>query len=686
MPRRLRRSAAEAELPVATEAPPAEPAAPADVQPEAPQTPAEMPPQDPQTRPEAPQAPTEMPSQDRSAPAEPPPPAPAPPTAGGPVSLGSLDEGRRAAALARLSELRDRASGLIHGIRLRAAGIGAAIGHHWRGLPEIARQRIAAGAILALLAVIVIWVLIPAAPCGTPGGDACPAEDHAIALVPGDALAYAHVDIDSDGEQLAAASAYGRRLPLLSGLLIGSVAGIGGEPVDFASQIAPWAGDEAAVAVLPGPPSLAPVTMIAAADEAAAREFAAGLLGPARSEEMGGVDVTVARDGEAAAIVDGFLVIGGRAGVERIVEGDGAGDLATAAVAAGLGELPADRFAYAYVSGDGARSLFGGGGGLSTFDTFVNSRASSAVVAALSFEGGLASLAVRSTQNPDLAGAQPSFFSALPRFTPTLDADVGPDALAYLGLGDPSEGVEALLGRARRAAPALADAFERAAEGLREAGGVSVTGDLLPLLGSEAALSIEPVAAAGEPSAPGVLVPAGVPYVSLIADGVDADAAAADLAELQKPLAKALAPDSDGFEPVQIAGVEAQALEVSDNVELTYATYGDRLVVATKPIGIAGARAGGDGLASASAYRAVTAGLPGEVSMIAYLDLRDLLALGEQAGLATDPAYVQLAPDLRMLEAAALAVDDDGAAIRTDFSLSLGEPEDAAPTATPDGE
>ncbi len=129
---------------------------------------------------------------------------------------------------------------------------------------------------------------------------------------------------------------------------------------------------------------------------------------------------------------------------------------------------------------------------------------------------------------------------------------------------------------------------------------------------------------------------------------------------------------------MQIAGVEAQSLAISSDVELTYATYDDRLVVATKPVGVAQARAGGDGLAASDDYRAVTARMPAEVSALVYLDLRDLLSLGEQIGLAEDPAYVRLAPDLRTLQAAALSVDDSGAELRTDLSVTLGEPADAA--------
>ena len=588
---------------------------------------------------------------------------------------------------------RDRISHAGHEVRSRTssgaeAGVGA-----WRGLPALARRRIAAGSIVLAVLVVVVLVLIPAAPCGAPGGDDCPAADDAIALVPADALAYAHVDIDASGEQLAAASNFSESVPLLSRLLLGSVAEVGGKPVDFASQIRPWAGDEAALAILSGGVKFDRVTMIEADDDDGARAFATGVLGePTETTEVSGVDVTVGAGDQASALLDGFLLVGSLDGVTRMIEGTGdAGKLQTAAVAAGIDDLPDDRFAYAYLSGDGARALLRTPAAAS-LDTFVNSKASTAVTAALSFRGGVASVTIRSRLDSDLAESSPGFFSALPAFRPQLVSDVGADALAYLGLGDPADSVDSLLMRAQASAPALVTAFDRASEDLRREGGISINDDLLPLLGTEAALSVEPVAGDQGSETPGVLTPSGVPYVSLLADGVDSEAAAEALAGLQEPLVDAFAPtrgEAAGqvsvFEPLQIAGIEAQSLTISPNVQLTYATYEDRLVAATNPLGIAQARAGGDGLADSTDYAGVTAGMPEEVSLLAYFDLRDLISLGEQVGLATDPDYATLAPDLRSLQAAALSVNDDGDSVRTDLNISLGQaaepPVDAAPPA-----
>ena len=105
--------------------------------------------------------------------------------------------------------------------------------------------------------------------------------------------------------------------------------------------------------------------------------------------------------------------------------------------------------------------------------------------------------------------------------------------------------------------------------------------------------------------------------------------------------------------------------------------------MATNPVGVAQARAEGDGLAATSGFAAVTKGLPDEVSLLSYLDLRGLIALGEQIGLGADPTYAMFAADLRALDAAALAVTDSGDELRTDLRIAVGEPAPAQTESSP---
>jgi len=626
-----------------------------------------------------------------------------------PLSLGNMGETRRESVARRLRALRERSprppgapafpapdeegadsgdgslrenlagragalGGGLSGARDRAAGA-------WHSVPTVARQRIAAAAIVAVVFLVVVLVVLPAAPCEAPGGDECAPGDDAIALVPDDAFAYAHADIDPDTEQYREASAIASRLPLLSRVALAGVVDELGR-VDFASQVLPWAGGELALAVLPGTGSLARVVMIEADDPDAATAFAAELLGPgAETTQVGSVDVTTAGR-TSSAIVDGFLLLGDAGAVASMADPEeGGGTLAESPAATeALDELDDDLVASAYLSGPGARALLADPG-LSSLNTFVDASATSGVAVGVSAADGVLEVESRSVLDPERAGASPSFFAALPPFAPELPNDVGSDALAYLGLGDPGTSVDALLTQAAADAPELVVAFESLEKDLKRDTGISLRDDILPLLGSEAALSLEPLSAEGEPPAPGTIAPSGVPYVSLIADGIDAATAARSLANLQEPLVTALSASQGapiaGFETAKIAGVDAQSLAVSPEVNLTYAVYDDRLVIATNPIGIEQARAEGDGLEAAAAFEQVTADLPEEVSVLAFLDLRGLISLGEEIGLGADPAYATYAPDLRALEAAAMAVTDADGTIRTDLRIAVGEP--AAP-------
>jgi len=570
----------------------------------------------------------------------------------------------------------------IGAVREAAEGAGHWISDRWATLPDVGRARVLAVAIVAALAAIVWFVVLPSAPCAAPGGDQCPPGDDAIALVPDDAVAYVHLEVDADSGQFQSAQEVAARLPLLTRLAVAEVSSVAGQPIDFDEDVRPWSGGETALAVLPGTGAGEQVLMLEAADEDGARDFSDELLGPAAvSNDIGGTEVLVGEDGFSTALYEGFLLLGTKAAISEVVDRPvGADSLEQAPAASVLDRLPSQSLAYAYLSPEGARELLGAGP-LAPLDTFVDADASSGVAAALTADGDYAELAIRSDLDPDRSATSPGFFAALPGFEPSLTANVGADALAYLGLGDPASSIDSLREQAAVGAPELLAAFDRFEKDLRRDGGISLEDDLIPLLGSEVALSVEPVFGAQEEGAPGTLIRSGTPYVSLIAAGIDETAAATALAELQQPLIDALATEQDGqlpsFEASQIAGVEAQSLFVSPQVDLTYATFADRLVIATNRLGISQARAGDGGLGASDAYAGLTEGMPDEVSLFAYLNLGGLIDLGEQVGLAEDPAYAAFAPDLRNLRAAALSVVGGEETIDTDVRIATGAPEEA---------
>lgn len=596
-------------------------------------------------------------------------------------SLADLEESRGERIKRHLQRLRGRFEG----------GPGA----RWRELPALARQRILAALVVAATAALVGFVLIPVAPCWVPGGDSCAPGNDAIAHVPDDALLYAHLNIDPDSEQVQAAGALRERLPLLVAEATAALVGAGGVPIDFAGDVAPWSGGELALAVLPGGTRLERVLMIESDDDEAAAEFATDLVGaPTLSTDLGdGIEVFGTSGQLVAALDDGFLVIGELGAVTDLIEGAEPGSTLSdsAEVAEIFEDLPEQRIADLYLSPDGARALLGEGP-VAPFDTFIDAAATTGAAAAIELSEDSVEVAIRSALDLERSEAAPGFFAALPRFEPTLTAQVDAEALGYLGLGDPQASISALLDQAASDAPGLLEGFERFETRLGRQGGAGVERDLLPLLGGEAAFSIQPALGVTDaPEAtPGVLPGGGVPTLSLIASGVDAQQAQETLARLQEPITAALDPVETGRAPLlettEIAGVETRTLQVSPVVEVSYATVGEQLVIATDPAAIESAVTDGERLAEAPDFEAVTEGLPEDVSLLAYLDVRGLIGLGEQIGLAEDPAYAAVSGDLRALEEAALSVQGGGDALSTDLRITVGERELASPDAPPLGD
>ena len=77
-------------------------------------------------------------------------------------------------------------------------------------------------------------------------------------------------------------------------------------------------------------------------------------------------------------------------------------------------------------------------------------------------------------------------------------------------------------------------------------------------------------------------------------------------------------------------------------------------------------------LSDADPFKAATAGLPGDVSALGYLNLGELITLGQRAGLAANPAYQTFAPELARLQALGIAVQGSSQELATDVRLVVG--------------
>jgi hypothetical protein len=206
----------------------------------------------------------------------------------------------------------------------------------------------------------------------------------------------------------------------------------------------------------------------------------------------------------------------------------------------------------------------------------------------------------------------------------------------------------------------LAGSLRRLARGLQQQAGVDPLRDLLPALGGQAALVAEPTD--------------GVPFASLIVDGVDEEKATTALLALQKPLLRALGATGGAAPPAfqqrEEDGVSVSSVQISATVNLSYAVFDGKLVISTDPAGIEQVRAGGDDLASTGSYDRAVDGLPSEVSALVFLNLEELVGLAAQAGLAEDPLYAALSDDISKISSLGLAVKGSDEELRSELVMA----------------
>ena len=555
------------------------------------------------------------------------------------------------------------------------AGLGTGIGSAWRRVPLGVRQGIAGALALAVLLVAVIALAVPVLPCEFPGGDRCPPPDEAAEVVPAQALAYVHLNADPETEQFeqlvgSADAVPGFRQQILARALA-LVPGPGGEPPDYAVDIEPWFGGEAAIAIIPGPgTSTERVVLLEVADGEGARGYAESVAtGLPEPEDYRGVELTADQRDVATAQVEGFLALGSRSGVRAVIDtatgARGASSLADDGSAGDVrDELPDHRFLEFWVSRAGATDLVAASGEtLGSLAPFLSPASTEgAAVAVFAGEDDLG-VAVRSALDPEREQTSPGLFTAFPSFEPNLTDRLADDSLAYLGIGDPGRTVRELLGRAAAEAPGVASGFDDLVEALRREDDLDIEKELLPALGDEGAFAIEPRDA--------------LPYLEFVTDGVEEEAARQALAALQKPLAESVDPasglEAGGFSEQEIGGVQAHSLRVSPAIELTYAVFDGLAAISTDPAGIAGLVEGEGGLSDADGFERATEGFEDEVSLLAYFDLRRLIEEGFEIGLAQVPAFNTFATDFRNLEALGLSVRTSDDMLATDARLVFGK-------------
>jgi len=569
--------------------------------------------------------------------------------------------------------------------------VGRGLQDVWFDLSIHARRGLALGLGL-LLAIALLWLIaVPALPCQAPGGDTCPPADDAIHLVPEDALAYVHLNVDPGTQQYREAAGIVARVPALTdqatGRLLARLPGPKGAAPDFKRDIQPWFGGEAALAVVPtaGGGLGQEVELLEVGDAGGAQKFADSIAaGKPRSKTYRDVQVHVDHRGLATALVGGFLAIGARSGVRDVIDASsgatGTGSLAgDPNAAAARDALPDTRLADAYLSRQGIADLVANSQSpLATLTSVINPDASQGVAIALVADGEGLVVDVRSELDRKQAKAHPGFFAAFPAFQPTLAASLPASSLGYVGIGDPGKALKSLLEQASAEQPGLAAAVGDLIQRVKDLGAVDLEKNLLRSLGGEGAFALQPASrpaggkAAGGTS--GTLPTSGTPILEFIGADVNADRASKALASLQGAITAAFNPSKQApsLSEHKVGGVTARSVSLSPTVDLTYALVGSSLVVATDPAAIDKVARGKGGLDHEPLFGRATQGFPGTLSMLGYLDLGGLIALGERTGLAKDPAYATFASELHKLDALGLAVQSGPDELATDVRVIVG--------------
>lgn len=527
----------------------------------------------------------------------------------------------------------------------------------------IRRRRVVALAVLVGgLYAFFRFVPVPGLPCDVSPAKTCIPSDDAIALVPAGAQAYLHIDLDRDSSQFSTGGEVASRLPHFEQIAQGVFTRLGLAPgLNLQRDIGTWVGDEAGFALI-GKGRPRPLALLAISDQEGARRFLAR-LGDGKSRPVKNVDVPlrVYRNGLAFTELQGFLVLGNAATVKAAAAATQPGGKALAdskRADAARGALPDLRLADLYLSARGVERLLAARGGVvAQLDAFVDYGASRAIAAALVADDDGFELQLESALDPKKVKANPTFFQAFPSFDPSLAGEFSPQTLLYLDIADPAETVQALLRQASRTAPSLVEAFNRF-EGQLSRGGVDIERGVLPVLGGEAAAGVALGAS---------------PYLTIVFKDLDEDRAREEMARLQGPLVGALSPSRTGqapsFEAERIGDVVMRSVRLSPTVNLAYAVFDGKLVVATNPDGVRQAVEGDESLGGSDSFQAATKRATGGVSALVFLSLEGLVRRAEPLGL--DQVVRGFAEDIAKLRALGLSVRSDEDSLNTTFFLDI---------------
>ena len=360
------------------------------------------------------------------------------------------------------------------------------------------RRTAAVIGLLGVAALVALIAVLLSGGGGNAGGGGGGGTGGPAAVIPSDALAYVDLTIDRGDPAVTQALEVAQRLPdfpVLGAAAIsrlGSVLG-GGHTVDFATDVSPWLGGHAALALLDTATSTAGVLIVVAVtDQGRARSFLHS-VGATAHGSYRGHGLLAAPNGTEIAFAGGDMVIGQDAGVRAAID-----------VAAGASPSLARSAVYrrtvagegggsvldAYASAAGVRRVLADQSGiLGAVGSLLSQPALQGVAIALTPTQKGAAIRIHSTLDPGLVklgsgGAAPT------AFTPSLPALMPATSSLLLDVADLDKVAPQVLnaGSAAGLAGGIGPLLTRLGSALRSEG-VNVS-DLVSIFHREAALAI----------------------------------------------------------------------------------------------------------------------------------------------------------------------------------------------------
>jgi Protein of unknown function (DUF3352) len=432
--------------------------------------------------------------------------------------------------------------------------------------------------------------------CGGEGDGGAPADGAEMA--PATAALFVAINTDFEGDQWQAAEELVTQFPASEDAIASFREELENDGLDFEQDVKPALGSE--------------VDIVALTVEDLEQEALVGLTRPSDREKF----EQLAEQGDEPFVyefVDDWAVFAqDEATIDAFLEARDGDSLAEAErFAETTGGLPEEALATVYVSGEALTE---------EYEAAATPEDREVVECALG-DGGIPSMAFSLGAEDD--GARLSGAIVAPNLATPEEAgselvdEVAGDALVFVSVRGLGEQLRELFRCMRGANEEFNDGLAQAELGL----GVSIEEDILPLFGEETAIVVYPPPEGAEPVSPAI--PFAIPtaaFVTQVEDEERALATADRIAERVTSLA-----DATEVEVLDIAGVEARRVATGGPVDVFFAVFDGKLVVATSPEGIEAAQGDDARLTDDEAFSGAreAAGAPDETTGISYADVAD---------------------------------------------------------------